>query len=295
MNELLKAYYKMQLNKIHLELFWTFVINTFFSIISVILIYFLTKWFIHFVKKTNEKVQKIDPTLLPITLTVIKYASFVLCVLVILNIFGANTNGIIAFLGAAGVGVALALKETLQNIASGIMLIFLRPFKVNDYIESGANIGTVQEINLFTTTLKTPDGLFLFVPNSLLWNAAIKNFTRNGTRRLDINVGISYENEADKAREIILKLTRLDGRILKEPSPIIVVTALNDSAVNIMLRCWVLVDNYWDVNYYLYKTIKESFDLNGISIPYPHRNVHLKISSDNLEVDKKKLLQESIK
>lgn len=284
MNEFLKVYYNMQFNKIHLELFWTFVINIFFSMISIIVVYFLTKWFIHFVKKTNEKVQKIDPTLLPITLTVIKYASFIVCVLVILNIFGANTNGIIAFLGAAGVGVALALKETLQNIASGIMLIFLRPFQVNDYIESNANIGTVQEINLFTTTLKTPDGLFLFVPNSLLWNSSIKNFTRNGTRRLDINVGISYESDAEKAREIILNLTRLDGRILKEPSPIIVITALNESAVNVMLRCWVLVDNYWDVNYYLYKTIKANFEAQGISIPYPQRNVNLKILQDQAEV-----------
>ncbi|MGY3804394.1 mechanosensitive ion channel family protein [Pigmentibacter ruber] len=286
MNEFLKVYYNMQFNKIHLELFWTFVINIFFSVISVIVVYFLTKWFIHFVKKTNEKVQKIDPTLLPITLTVIKYASFIVCVLIILNIFGANTNGIIAFLGAAGVGVALALKETLQNIASGIMLIFLRPFQVNDYIESNANIGTVQEINLFTTTLKTPDGLFLFVPNSLLWNSSIKNFTRNGTRRLDINVGISYESDAEKAREIILNLTRLDGRILKEPSPIIVITALNESAVNVMLRCWVLVDNYWDVNYYLYKTIKANFEEQGISIPYPQRNVNLKILQDQAEVFK---------
>ncbi|WP_158997717.1 mechanosensitive ion channel family protein [Pigmentibacter ruber] len=286
MNEFLKVYYNMQFNKIHLELFWTFVINIFFSVISVIVVYFLTKWFIHFVKKTNDKVQKIDPTLLPITLTVIKYASFIVCVLIILNIFGANTNGIIAFLGAAGVGVALALKETLQNIASGIMLIFLRPFQVNDYIESNANIGTVQEINLFTTTLKTPDGLFLFVPNSLLWNSSIKNFTRNGTRRLDINVGISYESDAEKAREIILNLTRLDGRILKEPSPIIVITALNESAVNVMLRCWVLVDNYWDVNYYLYKTIKANFEEQGISIPYPQRNVNLKILQDQAEVFK---------
>ncbi|WGL59681.1 mechanosensitive ion channel family protein [Pigmentibacter sp. JX0631] len=276
----------MQFNKIHLELFWAFAINVFFSVISIVVIYFLTKWFIYFVKKTNEKVQKIDPTLLPITLTVIKYASFVVCVLVILNIFGANTNGIIAFLGAAGVGVALALKETLQNIASGIMLIFLRPFQVNDYIESNTNIGTVQEINLFTTTLKTPDGLFLFVPNSLLWNSSIKNFTRNGTRRLDINVSISYESDAEKAREIILNLTRLDGRILKEPSPIIVITALNESAVNVMLRCWVLIDNYWDVNYYLYKTIKTNFEEQGISIPYPQRNVNLKILHDPTELVK---------
>lgn len=285
----------MEINKFDYNFLVKLLTNLFLSVIAIICIFFLTKWFIHIVKKTNSKVQKIDPTLLPITLTVIKYASFVFCILVILNIFGANTNGIIAFLGATGVGVALALKETLQNIASGIMLIFLRPFKVNDYIESAGNMGTVQEINLFTTTLKTPDGLFLFVPNSLLWNASIKNFTRNGSRRLDINVGISYQADITKAREIFLNLVRLDGRILKEPSPVIVVTALNDSAVNLLLRCWVHVDDYWDVNFYLYKTVKEVFDENGISIPFPQRDINLKISHMNSELNNTIFLQKSNK
>lgn len=285
----------MDINKFDYNFLVKLLTNLFLSVIAIICIFFLTKWFIHIVKKTNSKVQKIDPTLLPITLTVIKYASFVFCILVILNIFGANTNGIIAFLGATGLGVALALKETLQNIASGIMLIFLRPFKVNDYIESAGNMGTVQEINLFTTTLKTPDGLFLFVPNSLLWNASIKNFTRNGSRRLDINVGISYQADISKAREIFLNLVRLDGRILKEPSPVIVVTALNDSAVNLLLRCWVHVDDYWDVNFYLYKTVKEVFDENGISIPFPQRDINLKISHTNSELNNTIFLQNSNK
>lgn len=273
-------------DKIKLDVFWTFSINLLYSIVTVLILYFIAYWVIRAVKKANEKVEKIDPTLLPITITVIKYASFIIGILIILNIFGANTNGIIAFLGATGLGLALALKETLQNIASGLMLIFLRPFKVNDYIESNSNNGTVQEINLFTTTLKTNDGLFLFVPNSLLWNSSIKNFTKNGTRRLDFIVGISYENQVEKAKEILTNLARLDGRILKEPSPLVALTALGDNSVSMMLRCWVSVDNYWDVNYYLYKTVKETFDSSGISIPYPQRDIRLKISNDNLANDK---------
>jgi len=272
--------------KIKLDVFWTFSINLLYSIMTVLILYFIAYWVIRAVKKANEKVEKIDPTLLPITITVIKYASFIIGILIILNIFGANTNGIIAFLGATGLGLALALKETLQNIASGLMLIFLRPFKVNDYIESNSNNGTVQEINLFTTTLKTNDGLFLFVPNSLLWNSSIKNFTKNGTRRLDFIVGISYENQVEKAKEILTNLARLDGRILKEPSPLVALTALGDNSVSMMLRCWVSVDNYWDVNYYLYKTVKETFDSSGISIPYPQRDIRLKISNDNMTNDK---------
>ncbi|MBX9840059.1 MAG: mechanosensitive ion channel family protein [Silvanigrellaceae bacterium] len=272
--------------KLKLDVFWTFSLNLLYSIVTVLILYSIAYWIIRVVKKANEKVEKIDPTLLPISITVIKYASFIIGILIILNIFGANTNGIIAFLGATGLGLALALKETLQNIASGLMLIFLRPFKVNDYIESNSNNGTVQEINLFTTTLKTNDGLFLFVPNSLLWNSSIKNFTKNGTRRLDFIVGISYENQVEKAKEILTNLARLDGRILKEPTPLVVLTALGDNSVSMMLRCWVSVDNYWDVNYYLYKTVKETFDSSGISIPYPQRDIRLKISNDNLANEK---------
>ncbi len=278
----------MLLNKIHFDFLWDFSYNLMLSIISVVIMYIIATGFIRGIRKANAKSLKIDPTLLPITITIIKYAAFIVTVLIILNIFGAETNGIIAFLGAAGIGLALALKDTLQNIASGIMLIFLRPFKINDYIECGSNAGTVQEINLFTTTLKTADGIYLCVPNNLLWNASIKNYTRNGTRRLDFVVNVSYLTEIDTAKEILLNLTRLDGRILKEPSPVVAVTALTDNSVNLLLRCWINIDNYWDVNYYLQKTVKESFGSAGISIPFQQRDIRLHISNENLGIDKTK-------
>lgn len=276
----------MFLSNLHFDAFWNFSYNLFLSVAAAIVMYFVAHGIIRGIRRANAKSSKLDPTLLPITITVVKYALFVVTVLIILNIFGANTNGIIAFLGAAGIGLALALKDTLQNIASGIMLIFLRPFKVNDYIECGSNAGTAQEINLFTTTLKTADGLYLCVPNNLLWNSAIKNYTRNGTRRLDFVVGVSYSTQIDTAKEILLKLAELDGRIIKDPSPIIAVTALADNSVNIMLRCWISVDDYWDVSYYLQKTVKESFDSAGISIPFPQRDIRLHISNDSTGSDK---------
>lgn len=256
------------------------------SFIVAIAMYFITLGIIKFIRTVNLRSSKIDPTLLPITITVIKYSAFILTVFIILNIFGANTNGIIAFLGAAGIGLALALKDTLQNIASGIMLLFLRPFKKDDYIECSSNIGTVQEINLFSTTLKTPDGLFLFVPNNLLWNSSIKNFSRFPIRRLDFIVGVSYSTQIDEAKEILLNLARLDGRIVTEPTPIIAVTALADSAINIMLRCWVNNDDYWNVNFYLHKSVKEAFDVANISIPFPQRDIRLHISNENSANDK---------
>ncbi|APJ03623.1 mechanosensitive ion channel family protein [Silvanigrella aquatica] len=276
----------MFFNKFHWDVLWDFSYNLLLSVIAAGIMFFIVKGLIRALRKANLKGTKIDSTLVPFTITIIRYAGFIITVLITLNIFGANTNGIIAFLGATGLGVALALKDTLQNIASGIMLIFLRPFKVNDVIECGSNSGSVQEINLFTTTLKTADGLYLCVPNNLLWNSSIKNFTRNGTRRLDFVVGVAYSTQIEKAKEILLNLSSRDGRILKEPSPVIAVTALTESSVSIMLRCWIHVDNYWDVNFYLQRTVKESFDEVGISIPFPQRDIRLHIANEKNIDDK---------
>jgi small conductance mechanosensitive channel len=257
------------------ERFLSFAYNFSLALMVAVFFYFATRWILHGVKKANEKVQKINPTLMPITVTVIKYSAFIVTVFIILNIFGVNTNGIVALLGAAGLGLALALKDTLQNIASGIMLIFLRPFQVSDYIECGAQSGTVEEINLFTTTLKTPDGIFLFLPNNLLWNTAIRNYNRNGARRLDFVVGVSYQADLGKACGILSHIANQDKRILKDPPILIVVNALGESSVSLLLRCWIRVENYWDVHFFLYKTVKESFDAAGISIPFPQREIHL--------------------
>lgn len=121
------------------------------------------------------------------------------------------------------------------------------------------------------------------MPNNLLWNASIRNYTRNGTRRLDFNVGISYADDINKARDILMDIARLDGRILKEPAPFVVVTTLTDSSVSLMLRCWIDIDNFWDVNYYLHKTVKESFGAAAISIPFPQRDIRLHISNSSSE------------
>ncbi|WP_186648687.1 mechanosensitive ion channel family protein [Fluviispira vulneris] len=260
-----------------------FATNLTLSVVSFLIIYFIRVILIKGLVKTNHKVQKIDPTLMPITITVIKYAAFIISILVILNIFGANTNGIIAFIGAAGLGLALALKDTLQNIASGIMLIFLRPFNINDYIECNTNSGTVIEINLFTTTLKTVDGLFLFVPNNLLWNASIKNYTRNGLRRLDFFVTVSYADQLDLVSKLLMNIAESEKKILKDPIPLVVVTTLGENSVQLLLRCWTKNDDFWEVNYSLNKIVKESLENSGITIPFPQRDVHLHISNKTSE------------
>ncbi|KAB8032180.1 mechanosensitive ion channel family protein [Fluviispira multicolorata] len=253
------------------------------AIVAFVIIYFIRVLIIKGLLKTNQKVQKIDPTLMPVTVTVIKYTAFVISILVILSIFGANTNGIVAFIGAAGLGLALALQDTLKNIASGIMLIFLRPFNINDFIECNSNSGTVIEINLFTTTLKTVDGLYLFVPNNLLWNASIKNYTRNGLRRLDFTVSIAYSDQLNIASKLLLNIAESDKRILKDPIPLVVVTSLTDNSVQLLMRCWTRVDDFWDINYNLNMVVKESLENSGITIPFPQRDVHLHISNKTAE------------
>lgn len=153
--------------------------------------------------------------------------------IIVLDIFGVNTNSIIALLGAAGLAVGLALKDTLCNIAAGIMLLILRQFRVGHFIECGVYTGTVKEIGLFTTILETIDGLYLSMPNSSLWGTPIKNFTRNGKRRMDLVVGISYGDSIDKGFEVLKEIVEAESRFLKDPGPQVMVQALGDSSVNL--------------------------------------------------------------
>ncbi len=193
---------------------------------------------------------------------------------------GIQTTSIIAVLGAAGLAIGLALQGTLQNIAAGIMLLILRPFKVGDYIDAGGTAGTVDEIGLFTTDMTTFDGIYLSVPNSSLWNTSILNYTRLPTRRLDIPVGIAYEDDVEKALSLLLEKLRTDSRVLADPEPQVMVTALGESSVDLNLRCWSLREDFWALRFDLNKNAKLWLDSAGISIPFPQRDVHL-ISANN--------------
>lgn len=227
------------------------------------------------IKNTNSKLKKIDATLIPIFSTVASYAIYIIGGVFILDIFGVNTASLIALVGAAGLAVGLALKDTLSNIAAGMMLLILRPFKSGDFIEFGATQGTVKEINLFTTILETIDGLYIASPNSVLWGNNIKNFTRNGKRRMDIVVGISYSDSIDQGFAVLKRIAENETRLLLDPSPQFMVSSMVDSAVNIQLRAWTNNEDYWSVYWELNKRVKESIEQAGLTIPFPQRTLHL--------------------
>lgn len=241
-------------------------------IIASILIAKVTKRAIH---KTSAKLEKLDATLIPIIITTAVYLIYTIGAIFVLDIFGVNTASIIALLGAAGLAIGFALKDTLSNIAAGIMLIFLRPFKVGDFIEFNSIMGTVKEINLFTSILETFDGLFISSPNSTIWGSSIKNFTRNGRRRMDIIVGISYNDSIDTGFQVLQEIIQSEPRFLKEPAPQVMVGAMADSSINIQLRGWTTVDDYWQTYWDLNKRVKENIEQAGLTIPFPQRDVHV--------------------
>ena len=232
-------------------------------------------WARRSVLKVLHRTPRIDDTLRPVIGNVVRYLILVFVLVAVLAQFGVQTASIIAVVGAAGLAIGLALQGTLQNIAAGIMILFLRPFRVGDYIDAEGLAGTVDEIGLFTTHLRTYKGIYLEVPNGQLWNRAILNYSRVEARRLDIVVGISYEDDIDKAQGALLDLMTSDSRANAEPEPQVMVKELADSSVNLNLRCWAAAGDYWGLLFDFNKAIKQRLDAEGISIPFPQRDVHL--------------------
>jgi small conductance mechanosensitive channel len=195
-------------------------------------------------------------------------------VLAALAKFGVQTASFVAVLGAAGLAIGFALQSTLTNFAAGILILILRPFRIGDYIEGAGVVGTVKEIEIFTTVLATVDNIKILVPNGKLFGDVIKNISGYDSRRIDIVVGIGYGSPIGKAVEILGALIKEDVRILPDPPPQVAVSELADSSVNLVFRPWVRKEDYWDVRFDLIRKIKESFDRNGIEIPFPQSVVH---------------------
>ena len=222
-----------------------------------------------------ERTPRVDQTLRPVIASVVRYAILVFVLIAVLAQFGVQTTSIIALLAAGGLAIGLALQGTLQNIAAGIMLLFLRPFRVGDYIDAEGLAGTIEEIGLFTTQMRTYDGIYVEVPNGQLWNRAIRNYSRVEARRLDLVVGIAYDDDIDKALAAMMDLLVKDERVNDDPEPQVMVKELGDSAVNLNLRCWIAPGDYWSLCFDLTKAIKQRLDAEGITIPFPQRDVHL--------------------
>ena len=214
-----------------------------------------------------------DPTLRQFFSKLVRYAILILVVVMVLGQFGVQTASIIAAIGAVGLAIGLALQGTLQNIAAGIMLLVLRPFRIGEYVEIGPIAGTVEEIGLFATKLRAVDGIYILAPNSTLWNQPVRNFTRNRTRRNDVSVGIDYGDDIGHAERTLVRLAANDARVLAEPAPAAFVASLGDSAVNVTLRYWTSPSDYLATKMDLTKAAKLAFDKEGLSIPFPQQVV----------------------
>ena len=220
-------------------------------------------------------VRGMDASAKPLVYSLVSYTIYVFTLLLVLHIAGVNTAGLVALVGAASLAVGLALKDTLSNIAAGILLLFQHPFKAGDYIECGQVKGRIKGIGLFNTTLVTIDGLYVSAPNSSLWGQPIVNFSRNATRRLEIKVGISYGDAMEQALGILRSLVASEPCFLKTPAPQFFVSALADSAVEVSFRAWVKNADYFDMLWKYTGEVKKSFDAAGITIPFPQRTVHM--------------------
>jgi small conductance mechanosensitive channel len=216
-----------------------------------------------------------DETLTPFIANVV-YTLVILAVLIAAaGMVGIEAGSFIAIIGAAGLAVALAFQGTLSNFAAGIMLLTFRPFHVGDFVDAGGTAGTVKEIGVFTTTLATPDNVKIIVPNSEIAGATIKNFTANPTRRVDLVVGVGYDDDLNVARDTILGVLRSNEKVLEDPAPVVAVDNMGASSMDFVVRPWVKSEDYWTAKWELTKALKEELEAAGCTIPYPQRDVHL--------------------
>lgn len=216
-----------------------------------------------------------DPTIALFLLNIIYGAMILILSIMVLTKLGVPSASLLTVLGAGSLAIGLSIKDSLSNIASGIMLIFLRPFRIGDSVEAGGVFGSILQVNLFSTKLKTANNQVIYLPNKNIMNGRIDNYSEMPTRRIDLPVGVSYSAKLDEVKAVLLDIINEDERILKSPEPYIGVTSLADSAVIISVRPWVNKGDYALVLARLQETIKNRFDEKGIAIPYPQMDVHL--------------------
>jgi len=217
---------------------------------------------------------KLDKILVAFIQSLVNALLLVFVIVAALDQLGVNTNSVIAVLGAAGLAIGLALQGSLQNFAAGFMLLIFRPFKGGDFVEAAGAAGVIEKIGIFSTTLHTGDNKEVIIPNGSIYSGNIINYSKRPTRRIDMIISISYEDDLRTARDIIAAILKEEPRILPEPAPLIAVGELAVNSVNFFVRPWVKTDEYWDVKFALTEKIKLAFDANGITIPFPPIHVH---------------------
>ena len=248
------------------------------NLLTAIVIFFVGKWVVNLVVKGLMKAMQkgeLDTTLRRFIANLARMLMMLFVIIAAINALGVQTASLIALVGAAGLAVGLALQGSLSNFAAGVLIVLFRPYKVGDWIEGGGVSGSVEEVQILTTVLKTGDNKRVIIPNSQIMGSTITNYSANETRRVDLVVGVSYSDDLDQVRKELQGLVDADERILKDPAVTIAVSELADSSVNFVLRPWVRTADYWAVYFDLTEKVKKRFDEVGISIPFPQRDVHI--------------------
>ena len=243
-----------------------------------IVIFYVGKLIVGLIVRGLGKVmqrQEVDKTLETFICNFLRMALMVVVIIAAISQIGIETTSFIAIFGAAGLAVGLALQGSLSNFAAGVLIVLFRPYRVGDFVEAAGIAGSVEEVQILTTVLKTPDNKKIIVPNSQIMSSIITNYSANDTRRVDMVVGVSYSDDLDKVHSVLKELVAADDRILADPECTIAVSELADSSVNFVLRPWVKTADYWGVHFDMTEAIKKRFDQEGISIPFPQQDVHI--------------------
>ncbi len=218
---------------------------------------------------------ELDEMLVGFVLSILKFLLLLVVIIAALNELGVNTTSLVALIGAAGLAIGLALQGSLQNFSSGALLVLFRPISRGEFVEIAGVAGSVEEVRIFHTTLKTPDNKMIVVPNGQIYGAIITNYSRHPTRRVDMVFGIGYGDDIDEARSVIQKILEEDERVLADPAPVVALNELADSSVNFVVRPWAKQSDYWGLKWDVTEKVKKAFDARGIGIPYPQLDIHL--------------------
>ena len=249
------------------------------KLVVAIVVLLLGRWVIKLIKKGLTRImerRKADPSLSSFLMSLVSVLLTFLLIIAIVGILGVNTSSLVALLASAGLAIGMALSGTLQNFAGGVMIMLFKPFKVGDFISAQGYEGVVNEIQIFNTHVLTPDNKEVILPNGSLSTGAMTNFSKQGTRRVDWSFSIAYGDDYDKAKSLLLRLCDEDGRIQKTPAPFVELGKLNDSSVDITVRVWVDAADYWAVFFSMNEKVYKAFAAEGLSIPFPQMDVHMK-------------------
>lgn len=262
-----------------LQKIYEYLATYWLQVVAAVVIFIVGRWLAKLLSKLVAKAMKkarVDDTLTNFVENLSYIAMLVFVVIAAINKLGVDTASFAVVIGAAGLAIGFALQGSLANFAAGIMLIIFKPFKVGDFVELAGKKGTVKEIQIFNTVLNSPDNVRVIIPNGQVTGSNIMNFTVNGTRRVDLVVGVSYDDDLKKAKQVIEQVLAGDDRILADPPVTVAVSELGESSVNFVVRPWVKAADYWNVYFNITENVKHALDANGITIPYPQRDIHMK-------------------